>query len=103
MAKLSEEVLEEGRNHIRRLDSFGFNKWMIHNVPTYCINHDVVMSTYNKLFASGDIAKGLKMFEAIAGIDPAKELRKKFVGCGCVVFVGLGILGGVVYLFRSIF
>ena len=95
MAKLSKEVLEEGRGHIRNSDLPGFMKWLVKHVPRYSINHEVVESTFEKIFKFSDTDKGLKMFEVgIANINPAADRGKR------IVFV-LGALAVAAFVIRD--
>lgn len=100
MAKLREDFLEEGRDLIRAQDLDGVMAWVTRS--KVMINHDVVRSIMAKCFTYGDTEKALKMFDAgFKDADPVADRIAAIGRFGCVVFVFLGLLGGVVYLFQS--
>jgi len=102
MAKLSPEILEEGRELIRAYDLEGFLGWVRTHSPL--MNQDLIRSTYEKVFRAQDSEKGLKLFDAVfPNLDPGAERTGIFVRIGCLLFIGLGLLGGIVYLVRSVF
>lgn len=97
MAKLSAEVLTEGRRLVLSSDLEGLNAWVRRYAPT--VDPKVVSGTFEKVFLAQDIAKGLKIFDAgfmeyDASIERASTLIRMFVP----VFLFLGALGGVLYL-----
>jgi hypothetical protein len=100
MAKLSAEVLEQGRDRIRAGDLEGFMAWVKKHVPL--IKLEIVRDTYTTVFKYGDTEKGLKLFEKVfPEVDMAKDIRELLFKMGIALMVLLGSLGGVVYLFRS--
>ncbi|MHA2066224.1 MAG: hypothetical protein ACXABY_17770 [Candidatus Thorarchaeota archaeon] len=105
MAKLTEVALEEGRDFIRAKNLDGFMKWIDNN--NIVISRVVVKDTYSRLFKLGDTEKALKMFEKVfPGMDPTADIvgGLAHIGfkVGCAVLLGLGALGGLVYLIKVI-
>lgn len=100
MAKLSDEILEQGRERIRAQDLEGFMSWVQKHAPN--INAVTVKDTYSTIFKAQNTEKGLKLFEAVfPEVDPEKDARVTLLALGILVLVLLGSLGGVVYLFQS--
>ena len=110
MAKLTDEVLKEGRAKVTGSDLEGLMEWVRTNAPGV-FPEDTLRSmgkTFKMTFLAQDPARGLKLFnKTFADMDPQAEVAgrklRNGVGCGCALFAGLGLLGGVVYLFRSLF
>jgi len=62
MAKLSEEMLEEGRDYLHAKDMGGFMKWV--DRSRIMIKKDVLHDTLKRCIDSDDIDKAIKMFDA---------------------------------------
>lgn len=106
MAKFTEEQLEEARGYIREMKWDMLELWM--DEHKVVIDRDLVMTTMKKCMLANDEVKAMKMFNAgFADMDPAVDRLtgkiRLYGGCGCLIFVALGILGGIVYLFNWIF
>lgn len=100
MALLSEEVLEEGRALIRAKNLDGFINWIEENGIR--IDREVVRETYEKCFKYNDTAMALMMFEAVfPKINPRAQAVGTFIAQGCMLFVLLGLMGGIAYLFDT--
>ena len=111
MARLSEQVLETGRGHIRAKDLNGFLKWAgAVDVP---IDLDLVGTTFAKCFAADDVKKALRMFEAawggndvVTGDDMANAAktigRVVLVGKIVIAFVLLGAASGIAALVYAV-
>jgi hypothetical protein len=106
MAKFTEEQLEEARGYIREMKWDMLELWM--DEHKVVIDRKVAMDMFKKCMRAKDEEKAMKMFNAgFADMDPAVDrLAGKirfYGGCGCLIFVCLGILGGIVYLFNWLF
>ena len=100
MAKLSEDVLEQGRKTVRETDLEGLLLWVKVNAPL--MDEDIIQSTFVKVFAMRDTKKALKMFDAgFVDYDPTQEVLRVVLKLGMLLLVTLGAIGGVVYLVRS--
>ena len=98
--KLSSEVLEQGRDRIRKSDLDGLMLWVKTHAPL--MDESLVRNTFEKAFKWKDAEKALRMFDAgFVDYDPSKDLKSIFIKLGVVLLLLLGALGGVVYLFRS--
>lgn len=100
MAKLSEETLNEGRQHLINHDLDGFERWIDKN--KIHINKETTLRTFERCFRDNHNAKALRLFEiTFTGINPKAEALGRYLGFGCMLFTFLGLLGGVMYLLRS--
>ncbi len=103
MAKLSEEVLEQGRECVRQQNLDGLTTWLDTHAAG-SVNRNVFLNTFRSVFTVGDVPKGLKFFNAtFEEYDRTVDLAIFWVKAGCVIFVLVGALGGFVYLLRTIF
>jgi hypothetical protein len=100
MAKLSAEVLEQGRERIRAGDLDGFMAWVKEHVPF--INLGTVRDTYTMVFKANDTVRGLRLFDKVfPEVDTARDLREGLVKLAFRGMVFLGALGGVIYLIQT--
>lgn len=98
--KLPTDVLDEGRALILASDLDGLVAWVGKHAPL--MTQKFVRDTYEKVFRFGDTEKGLRLFDAVfPDYDPAVEMRRALLHVGMKLLTLLGIIGGVVYLFRS--
>jgi SH3-like domain-containing protein len=101
MAKLSVEVLTEGRNFIRAKDLDGFITWIKANNIT--IDTNVVRSTYERIFHADDMEKAIKMFDAVfPDIDPVADIVTFFTKLLIKLLFIMGAIGGIVYLIGAL-
>jgi hypothetical protein len=110
MAKLTDEALSEGRRWVSQCNVGRLMGWIRENADGVFTEETLqsMEKTYGLCFRAGDSSRALKLFnKTFEGMDPQAEVAAKKVklwgGCGCALFMGLGLLGGVVYLFRSLF
>jgi len=97
MAKLSEEVLAEGRTFVEAQDLEGLKVWCETHAPT--VTWSEVEKTFALIFKAGDTPRALKLFDRFfPTVDPARDVRQALAKLGCLLFLALGALGGVVYL-----
>lgn len=103
--KLSEEVLDEGRTIIRAMDLEGLMAWSEKHVPTLTAKtRGDIEKTFGLMFKARDPDRALKLFDSyFSSVDPARDVRQGLMRLGCLVFVALGLLGGIVYLVQTIF
>lgn len=100
--KLSEEVLAEGRAQVEAKDMAGFKVWC--EKHAYSVSWSEVERSYAPLFKHDHMDMALRLFDKFfPELDNAKHVRKGLMRLGCVVFLALGALGGVVYLVQAIF
>lgn len=100
--KLSEEMLDEGRAKVTAMDLEGLMTWVKQHVPT--VDASEVEKTFRMLLTTRNPDRALKLFDKyFPKVDPARDIRRGFVRLGCLVFVGLGVLGGIIYLVQTIF
>lgn len=108
MAKLSNDVLREGRSLVISSDLEGLMAWTRQHAPT--VDQAMVESTFRLIFLAQDTPRGLKFFNAaFADYDPTTA---KIISVGVVAWgafkLGLGVMilvgsfGGAVYLFRAL-
>jgi hypothetical protein len=101
MAKLSAEVLEEGRALIRQKNLDGFLAWV--DRQRVAIDMEVVRDAYEKCFEYDDVDKALRLFEAIfPKADPAADLLLGFSRLALRILLVLGVIGGLIYLIRNL-
>lgn len=99
MSKLSDEVLDEGRGFIIRKDLDGFIRWIEKNRIE--IDTDMVRKTYRRCFAADDLPRALRIFDKVfPNIDPEAQRAAGWIRFGCLLFVALGLLGGVMFLIQ---
>lgn len=99
MARLSEETLNEGRALIRTHDLDGLVAWV--KRTRVLIDVEVTRKTFERLFRAGNTERALKLFDvAFLTADPAREWAIFGAKIAFTLFVILGLLGGVVSLFR---
>ena len=97
MAKLSDEVLEEGRALVEAKDLAGFKLWC--EKHAYTVTWSELEKTYTPLFKYDQMDMALKLYDKFfPELDNAKHVRGGLIRLGCFVFIGLGALGGIVYL-----
>jgi len=102
MAKLSEEVLAQGRAFVEAKDLDGFKAWA--ERYAYTVTWAELEKTFTPLFKCDQMGIALKLFDKFfPALDNAVYLRKGLVRLGCMIFIGLGALGGVVYLISAVF
>ena len=100
MSKLSEDVLEKGREVVRKGDLDGLMMWQKAYAPL--INGEFVLKTFGVLFRVENTDRALKLFDDVfAGYDQAKELRAILLKFVTLIMLVLGIVGGLIYLFQS--
>jgi len=100
--KLSEEVLEEGRALVEAKDMAEFKVWC--GKHAYTVTWSELERSYTPLFKYDQVDMALKLYDKFfPELDNAKHVRGGLMRLGCVIFIALGVLGGVVYLFRVIF
>ncbi len=111
MAKLSGEVLEEGRKKITDSDLEGLMRWIETNTPGV-FDEDSLRSmrkTFGMTFLIPDAPKAMKLFNhTFNDMDPQAEVLVMRIRIAAILGVVswlmvLGILGGVFYLFRTLF
>ena len=102
MAKLSEEVLEEGRQLLWKEDIDGFMEWV--GRTGVFVDKAVVRQSYEFFFAAGAPEKAIEMFDGTCPKwDPAEDRRHLAVKLGITLLVVLGIVGGLGYLAAALF
>jgi hypothetical protein len=99
--KLSDEVLDEGRTHIRARNLDGLKAWV--EKHAYSISAEEVAKTYKLLFMAKDTTRALKLFDKVfTDLDPVLDVLgariKTAVSCVSVCLIGLGCVGGIAYL-----
>ena len=100
MAKLSAEVLEQGRERVRNADLEGLISWT--KTHASLMDEGMIRRTFSKVFHWKDTEKALRMFDAgFVDYDPEKDARGILLRLGVILLLLLGALGGVVYLFRA--
>ena len=109
MAKLTDEALAEGRARIAESDLEGLMEWVRTNAPGVFTEDSLFQMerTYRLTLMVPDLPRALKLFNrTFEEMDPQAEVAAGKLAAvtkaGCLVFVGLGLLGGVVYLVRSL-
>lgn len=97
MARLSEEVLAEGRALVRAKDMEGLKLWC--ETHAYTVTWSEIERSFAPLFKYNHLQMALKLFDKFfPDLDNAKNVRRGLARLGCLIFLGLGALGGVVYL-----
>ncbi len=100
MAKLSREMLDEGREFVRTQDLDGLIDWIKGSRVT--IDLDVVRKTFSQCFRAGDARKAVLIFDAaFTEADPTVDRIVAWGKIAVALFVILGLLGGVLSLFRG--
>lgn len=99
MARLTEAMLNEGREAVRRQDLDGLEAWI--KRTRVMIDIEVAKNTFRKCFLTGNPARALKMFDAaFTEADPVVDRVVLFGKLPLMLFVALGLLGGITYLFH---
>lgn len=100
MARLTEETLNEGRAFVRQRDLDGLVAWI--ERTRVIIDIEVVKTTFEALFRASNTERALKVFNAaFLTADPVMDRVRGYVGLAVLIFVALGLAGGVMYLFKG--
>lgn len=93
-------MLDEGRAFVRTEDVEGLIDWIRRS--RVMIDRDVVRKTFRSCFRAGDTRKAMLIFDAaFVEADPTKDRIQLGVKIALMAFVVLGLLGGVLSLFRG--
>lgn len=109
MAKLNDSTLREGRQLVISSDLEGLMEWIRLHAPT--VDPNVYEPVFRLVFAAQDTARGLKLFNTAFGTYDADAVKTAQVaGAVWGIFKLLlslamivGSIGGLVYLFRTLF
>jgi hypothetical protein len=102
MAKLTPEVLDAGRILVRAKDMDGFKVWCERHAFT--VSWSEIEKSFGPLFKADQVDMALKLFDKFfPSVDTARDVRQGLGRLGCVLFVALGALGGIVYLVTRLF
>ena len=97
MAKLSEDVLNKGRNYLLAQDLDGFEIWMKKN--NIIIDEKIVLDTFEKCFLADDTKRAVKYFDAVfPDIDPRKDAIRALIILGAILLALIGIIGGLIFV-----
>ena len=103
--RLTEEELETGRNYVRVGQLAGLESWSDerHIMVSKVVLHDTMVRTMKR-----DLVLAMKLYDKVfVGMVPELDRRvvkiKLAFIATVVLVVGLGCLGGAVYLLRVIF
>jgi hypothetical protein len=104
--KLTDAELEEGRAFIHTNNISGLMSWV--DEHRIIIKKDMLRETMTKLINANCHDRAIKLFDAtFVDCDPQLERAVVKVGLAVrltvILVVLLGCIGGIVYLFRSIF
>jgi hypothetical protein len=100
MAKLSYKALEDGRALVREHDLDGLVAWI--ERTRVIIDIEVVKTTFGRVFKAGNTETALRLFNAaFMTADPVMDRVRGYVGLAVLIFVALGLAGGVMYLFNG--
>ncbi len=105
MAKLPDDVIEEGRQILLKQDIDPFMEWVEANLPYS--NHEEIRKTFTMVLRVGDVGRALKLYNALVqGYDTAAP-QKALIGCtAALLWKGLlvaGAIGGCLYLYKALF
>lgn len=101
MARLSVEVLEEGRGFVRQKDLEGLVEWTQRH-GSRDLNYDVFIRGFEDVFRNNNERRALLMFDrTFSEMDPTVDALVYWLTLAFKVVLGLGAVGGLVYLFRS--
>lgn len=90
MAKLSDDVLDAGRKHLRDGDLEGFMSWVA-SVPIP-IDHADVRRYMGRCLESGDTARALRLFDAVwPKCDPVVDGLRALARWAMVLFAVVGM------------
>lgn len=98
MAKLSDESLNEGRRLALQGDRAGFQAWVERNGLS---DYNGVQKVTDMLMRASkvDPIGTRRLFDKTFGeVDPDAARAASWITFGCVLFVALGLLGGVLFL-----
>lgn len=102
MAKLSEEVLDEGRDLVRAKDLEGFKVWC--GKHAYTVPWAVLEKDFSMLLRHDQVDMAVRLFDKFfPKVDPTSDVALGLMKLGCIGFVALGVIGGVLYLVKNIF
>src|SRR3989304_2173487 len=99
---LTKEILDEGRAFVKAKDLDGLMGWI--NKNTFSYDKSLIRKTFGTLFNTDNVERAVRLFDVTfedhrPGVLKAAILLR----IGCLLFVALGILGGIVYLIRIVF
>lgn len=98
---MTPETITQGRNLCLAKDLDGLMAWLRRNVPT--LDQKMARSTFSACFRANDTEKALKILAVFDDYDVVKEAGGILLTWVVLALVVLGLLGGVVYLFKAVF
>ncbi len=101
--ELTQEEADEGRR-LLRFDVESFFRW---SEEKLVIDHAVLRQTIERCLNAGDVGRAERLLNGVIETQTYeqrwKDLRHNTIRLVWPVMVFLGVIGGVVYLFREIF
>ena len=102
MAKLSQNILDEGREFIYKKDVDGLIHWINRN--HILVSIAPIRRSFELLFDVGADDKAIRLFDNTFGdIDPDADAKKIMINMGIVGSIVLFMLGGIVLFVKSLF
>jgi hypothetical protein len=102
VAKLTADVLAEGRAMVQAQDLDGLRLWC--ETHAYTLTWSEVERTLSLCYRAGDCPRAVKVFDRVfSEVDIARDIRQRIFRLGCLLFVAAGITGGVIHLVAFLF
>jgi len=105
--KLTQRDIDEGLALLKAVNDDPasrkpFYNWVEQNI---IINMSALQNAFDRCFANQNYSRAEKLYHAFANLDynPRADLTRSLIRLAFVVVIGLGALGGVVYLAKSLF